>query len=334
MQVDFQNDYGDPRRGVNQHGIYGVFDAFKRLGHEAILFPYDTYITPERKASLQVDLLKAVRDHNPDLVFVGLFRDQFEPETLKRITEQTRTVCWMGDDTWRFDSYSKHFAPFFSDVITTDPFSVKKYRDLGIKSVFLSQWSAMDVPGMSLQESAEYRWSVTFVGGANPSRRWLIDQLKRQGIDVECFGYGWPNGVISPEDMLKTFRTSKINLNLSNSILHDWRYLLSGPRAVKEYFRSGKNASQIKARNFEIPYWGGFQLSDYVPFLDTYFDIGREIACYSNIDEAAMLVRYYLENDEARERIRRAGTARSRAEHSYFHRIRDYLEYVKTKPAR
>lgn len=333
MQVDFQNDYGDPRRGINQHGIYGVFAAFQRLGHEAILFPYDSYMPVERKHALQEDLLRAVATQKPDLVFVSLFRDQFEAETLRELKRVTRTVCWMGDDTWRFESYSKRYAPLFSDVITTDPFSVPKYRKLGAKSVHLSQWAAMDVPGMTLQENAEYRWPVTFVGGANPSRRWLIARLQAEGIDVECFGYGWPNGVLSPEDMLKTFRTSKINLNLSNSILHDWRYLLSGPRALKEYFRSGKNASQIKARNFEIPYWGGFQLADYVPFLDTYFDIGREVACYATIEEAAMLIRYYLENDGEREKIRRAGMLRSRAGHSYFHRIRDYLAYVQATPS-
>jgi spore maturation protein CgeB len=38
-------------------------------------------------------------------------------------------------------------------------------------------------------------------------------------------------------------------------------------------FRSQKNAPQIKARNFEIPFFYGFQLTDYVSSIEDYFNI-------------------------------------------------------------
>ena len=63
-------------------------------------------------------------------------------------------------------------------------------------------------------------------------------------------------------------------------------------------------ASQIKARNFEIPYFGGFKLADYVPTLENYFDIGKDVVCYNDVDEAELLIRYYLENEEEREIIK------------------------------
>lgn len=329
-QVDFQNDYGDPKRGVNQHGVYGFFNSFKKLGHDVDFFAYDSYLSKDRKADLQRDLIEFVISRKPELTLIGLFQDQFELETLTTLKGLTRTVCWMGDDTWRFEGYSKQYAPYFSEVITTDHYAVSKYKKLGIESVYLSQWAAMDVPGQELPRDfkPQYEREVAFLGWGNPSRKWMIGQLEKKGIKVQCFGHGWPNGVVSTEKMIEIFQTSKINLNLSNSISHDLRYLLSGPRAMKEFFRSSKNASQIKARNFEIPYWGGFQLSDYVPFLDKYLNIGSEIACFSNLDEAVLQIKYYLEEEEERESIRQAGTRRARADHGYIHRLRKYLEQI------
>lgn len=228
-QVDFQNDYGDPKRGVNQHGVYGFFNSFKKLGHEVDFFAYDSYLTKDRKADLQRDLIDFIRSRKPDLTYIALLQDQFELETLTTLKGLTRTFCWMGDDAWRFDGYSKKYAPYFSEVITTDHYSVSKYKKLGIQSVVLSQWAAMDVPGLELPKEThnskfQYQRDVAFLGWGNPSRKWMIGQLEKKGVKVECFGYGWPNGVVSTEKMIEIFQTSKINLNLSNSISHDLRY--------------------------------------------------------------------------------------------------------------
>ena len=105
--------------------------------------------------------------------------------------------------------------------------------------------------------------------------------MQKRGIYIEAFGNGWGNGALSAEDMNKLFVSSKINLNLSNSNSFDIRYLLSNYKAIPLLFKSKKNASQIKARNFEIPYFGGFQLTDYVPTIENYFDIGKDIICYN-----------------------------------------------------
>ena len=46
--------------------------------------------------------------------------------------------------------------------------------------------------------------------------------------------------------------------------------------------------------NFEIPYYGGFQLTNYVPSLEMYLNIGQEVICYNDIDELELLINYYL----------------------------------------
>lgn len=323
MQVDFEYDYGDKRRGLNQIGWYGVKAAFENLGHELLYFAYDSYL--DRPQDLARDLLTAVKDKKPDLILISLFRDQFSFELLSQLKDHTRTVCWFGDDTWRFADFSSKYAAYFTDIITTDPLAVAKYHQLGHRRVHLSQWAAMDVPGLSVPEKPVYEREISFVGGANATRRWMVQHLRKKGFKIDCFGHGWEGGLLSTEGMIKMFQTSKINLNLSNSLSYDIRFLTSGPRAWKAFLRSSKTGCQIKARNFEIPFWGGFQLTDYAPFLERYLRIGEEVACFPDIDEAALLLRYYLDNEELREKVRRAGMARARNEHLYFHRIRAYL---------
>lgn len=319
--VDIQYDYGDPKRGPNLIG-----DGFKRaieaLGHSVVPFYYDDDLTGS--PALQKRLLDAADHERPDLITFCLFRDQFKTETLKQLSSRYRTINWFGDDTWRFDGFSSVFGPCFTDVVTTDQFSIQKYRALGVKNVHYSQWAAIDTEGKSVWDG-KYDFDVTFVGQFHPFRDWFCSQLRKRGLAVECFGRGWKNGPVSAVEMNRIFATSKISLNLSNSVSFDARYLMTHPRALAYALKSKKNRSQIKARNFEIPFFGGFQLTEYVPGLEAHLEIGTELVCYKDVDDAELLARHYLENDSEREKIREAGYVSAIQRHGYIHRWEQIL---------
>jgi len=325
LYVDLQYDYGIQSRGLNLIGQDGFKHSFEKLGHEVIPFYYDDFLLDVE--SLQHKLLKVANQVKPDLVFFCLYQDQFKHETLKSLKEKYMTVNWFGDDQWRFDDFTRHYANDFSWCITTDLYSVNKYRAIGQNNVLLSQWAAIDVHE-KFEEAKTYKYDVSFVGGYHPYRAWFIKQLAHNGVAVEAFGNGWSNGPLSAEAMTKLFSESKINLNISNSNSYDIRYLFSSLKSMLLMFKSKKSNSQIKARNFEIPFFGGFQLSDYVPSLELYFDIGSQITCYSGPEEAALQIKYYLENEESREAIRKAGQLKSRSQHGYYHRFKDILEKI------
>jgi spore maturation protein CgeB len=129
------------------------------------------------------------------------------------------------------------------------------------------------------------------------------------------------------------FLTSKINLNISNSISYDIRYLLHNPKNIisllKSFVRAGsKNISQTKARIFEIPVRGGFELTEYVPSLEDYFDIGKNIVCYCSVDEASLLINYYLKNDLEREKIKIKSVEHARKNHTYKNRTIQFMQKV------
>lgn len=324
--VDMQYDYGVPARGPNQIGLNGFLRALRENGHEVSTFFYDHLL--EKKEELQREILAKADEVRPDLIVFVLFQDQFETQTLDLLKKNYVTLNWFGDDSWRFDSFTRIYAPHFTWCVTTDFFSLPRYRALGCEKVIFSQWAAFDEALDPLEERQPTEFDVSFIGAASAPRRWFVRELKRRGITVHAFGPGWENGSVSTERMKEIFRGSRISLNISNSVPLDYRFYLSGLRPWVFKARTLKTASQTKARNFEIPYYGGFQLTDYVPSLEKYFRIGEEVACYSSIDECEMLIRHYLADEAARRSLLCSGASRARDEHGYFHRWREIFKKV------
>ncbi len=324
--VDLQYDYGIQARGLNFIGEDGFRKSLTKLQHDVEMFYYDDYLKPPRLADLQRDLVACADRVKPELIFFILFENQFSIDTLAALKNKYRTVNWFCDDQWRFESFTRIYAQHFSYCITTDKFSVHKYHALGQQNVILSQWAAINEH--PIPEFAGYEHDVTFVGGIHPYREWFIEELRKRGVQVEAFGHGWQNGSLSAEQMNRIFRNSKISLNLSNSACYDMRYVFSSVKRLKSHFRSQKNCSQIKARNFEIPFFGGFQLAEYVPGLEDYFSLGSELACYKDIDEAVLLIKYYLQENELREQIRQQGHQKALTAHGYLHRLKSVFDEI------
>lgn len=323
LYIDLKYDYGMPHRGVNEIGLYGIGESLTKIGHDVHFFYYDQWLHGDKKA-LQIELLAEAEKINPDLIFFALISDQFEFTTLDKLKSKYKTLNWFGDDQWRFENFTSKYAPYFTWCITTDSFALPKYKKLGIKNVILSQWAAID--RYKRYPSETYDYDVSFVGGSNSTRRWFIREFEKRGIKVATFGFGWPSGPVTMEKLATIFQRSKINLNLSNSTTLDIRYLLDNFKNPIVAYKSPKSASQIKARNFEIPYYGGFQITDYTPTIENYFSIGREIICYRDVDEAAVLTKFYLENEDLRKKICDEGVTRSHKEHSYMARFQKIFE--------
>lgn len=325
LVVILKDDYGDPERDESYEYNY-FFGTLERMFTDCRLFDFGGY--RGRPEKLQEDLLRAIDDFQPDLAFFTLFEEEFTPEILDRVRERCPTINWFCDDQWRFDAFSSRFCGHFSYIVTTDPYALGKYEAMGYKQALLSQWATRDCLAEFNGAPDRYVHDVSFVGGYSPFRRWLIQELGKRKIDVECFGQGWPHGRVTYVQMEGLFLGSKINLNISNSRSHDIRFVLSGFSGLRDYRRSRKTKEQIKGRHFEINALGGFQLTNYVEFLEDYFHIGREIAVYNALDDLADKIRYYLDRDGLRREIARAGWERVRREHTYEERFSEIFEVM------
>jgi len=289
-------DYGDKSRGMSNELKY-FYPALQKIGK-----CYPLWL--EEHQDINKACLEHIENIKPDLVFTCLMEYEIHPETLQKIKDKGIIVTnWFCDDQWRFE-WSKTIAPSLSFSITTDKYALKKYRDLGHEAR-LVPWGATYIDKVTPQ----YKRDVSFVGTRDKTREWYLHDLPF----VDCFGVGWESGKIS--DPAEIHGSSRISLNLSNSIPYDIRfyhYLQDQGLTIS----GGKRTEQIKARHFEIPAAGGFQLAHYTPGIEDYFEIGKEIAVIIEIDDIKKQIEYYLEHDDVREQIRIAGHKRAK-EYTY-----------------
>jgi spore maturation protein CgeB len=321
LYIGSQYEYSKKENGesLNKKSFYS---NFVDLGYEITPIWYDEY-----HEDLQQEIINKANEIKPEVIFFILQLGQIKKNTLKKLKNDGHyLVNWFGDDQWRFDDFSSKYASYFDACITTDKFSVEKYKAIGQKNIIRSQWASL--PSKIEYKNIKYKYDVSFIGGVNRFREWFVKELSKRGVKVHCFGAGWKNGRVSYDEMEAIFVTSKINLNISNSTQYDIRYLLANPRNILNTLRSAKNKSQTKARIFEIPVQGGFELTEYVPSLEDYFNIGKEIVCYRDIDEAELLINYYLKHEDEREDIKLTGVEKARKEHTFKNRIIEFMKEV------
>lgn len=320
---------------------YNFYESLKRLeGVEVIYFPYERFVEIGREKGNQ-ELLNLVKKEKPDLFFAFMFTDELLPEVLEELKKYTVTLAWFADDHWRFDNYSRYYAPYFSWVVTTYSKAVEQYRGIGVKNVIHSQWAA----NINLYKP-NYRGSslinVSFVGGWSRPRQKIIFALKKAVIDVKVYGGGWSAGKINEEEMIKIFSNSKINLALNpapgyfnKNSLGRLFFKRSRDKIVPDFnfygnFRTWLNRGirQIKARHFEIPACGGFLITETADNLGDYYDMGKEIAVYKNVDDLIAKIKYFLKNDAERQKIASAGYQRTIRDHTYKKRFTEIFKTI------
>ncbi len=311
LYVALKYNYGQPSQGYGfEH--YNFYHALVRMGHDILYF--DMMLMQHGRESMNQRLLEVAKREKPDLMFTVLHTNELEQSVVREISENSDTVTlnWFCDDQWRFDNYSRYWAPCFNGVITTAPSALPKYAHLGYSGVIKSQWACNHFLYRKLDLPLKY--DVTFVGMPHGDRREIIQSLRDAGINVHAWGNGWKSGRLSQEDMIRVFNQSRINLNLSKASTPD--------RGTED----DQNPEQIKGRSFEIPGCGGFQLSGSAEDLDNYYEIGKEIVCFEDVDDLREKIYYYLSNEDERTTIAQAGYQRTLREHTYAHRFADIFE--------
>lgn len=325
VPVFLRYDYGIKSRGESLD-VRGFYPALEQITKDVIPFWFDEYLS--KKDELQRRIVQFIDEVKPDIVFFILMRDEFTFETLDYLKSKYITINWFCDDPWRFENFTKYYAPHFTYSITTDKFSLIKYNKIGYENVILSQWPSFGCNENIDFDVIRYKYDVSFIGSISSYRKWIIEKLLERGIKVECFGQGWENGRVSFEDMMQIFNTSKINLNISNSASYDIRCVFSSINSLKEFIRSEKKVEQIKARNFEIPAFGGFQLTNYALSLEDYLEIGNEVSIYTSFEDLLSQIEYFLGNESQRKEIMINGYKRAIEEHTYVKRLRKVFSRI------
>lgn len=326
-----KHDYGVETRGfsyeyINVHlplaDIYG--------GENVILFDFMSEIKRLGRSGMNQSLKQKVMTEKPDVTVFCLFEDEFDKATVDGLRGHTKTAAYFFDDPWR-QKYVREWIGHFDYFSTPDYYMYRQYESEGVKKAVYSPFGFNPKVYKKLQ--TEKKYDVTFVGGQSPLRKWIIGMLEKEGIRVQAFGRGWgsKDSWVSQEQIVEIINQSRINLNLSNGISYDMKFLascLTSPRAVKDVLLLKKHREQVKGRHFEINGCGGFQLSYYVPGLNTVYEIEKEIAAFDNVYNLPDMIRFYLKNEGLRESIAIAGYERSQKCHIAQNYLKNFISRI------
>lgn len=346
LYIGLKFDYGYPNRGYSFEHL-NFFDTLRRMSWcQVTFFPFDEIMREVGRDGMNDRLQKVVEEQKPQVCFFVLFTDEIKKETIRHITEKSGaiTVNWFGDDHWRFDTFSKSWAPLFHWVVTTDSDAVNKYQEIGCKNIIKSQWAFNDF--LYRRYDVLQDLNVTFVGQVHSDRKRILKMLMQAGVEVDCWGKGWTRGRLSQGEMIKTYARSKINLNFTESShVLGWKSIakvflnrraddtivMNSPRNIFENLSMliVSNSPQIKGRNFEIPGSGGFLITANADNLAEYFVPDKEVVVFDDTDDLIDKIRYYLTHDSERETIRSAGHLRALRDHTFEKRFEDIFRLMR-----
>lgn len=320
-------DRYEPARGhsFEYNNFYGALQ--KMSGVEVSFASFHEILTLGRQGFAD-KLVAQMEQEKPDLVFIFMYTDELSPDTIRRLRAKTTVLGWFSDDYWRFDNYSRHYAPSFSWVATTYSKAPERYFAIGQKNVIRSQFFCDT--GSYVPIACDKDTAVSFVGLKNKGRAQLADAVRAAGIPLSLYGGGWDGGRLPQAELTHLFSRSKINLNIISprSLWERNSFGRLFARRSLNWFvpdfhivdnvRSwlASRILQIKCRPFEIAACGGFCISGYADDFESYYKENEEMVFYRSTDDLIQKIRYYLDRPEEREKIARAGYERTFREHT------------------
>ena len=275
---------------------------FERGGANVVRFdPQAAYLRGGLRG-LEREVIEAVRASRIDVLIYALGVEfDFRPQFFHALPAEVLAVLIVGDDEHYFDVSHRYYAEAFDLVLTQNPIS-ERYALYGIEAWAIPPGFDSQIYHPLAQKTKTI--DVSFVGAmrGKAGRAEYARALAQAGIDFRAFGSGTPGGVVSRSRVIEIFRESRINLNFTG-------VSLSTPLDAK--LSINRRARQMKGRPFMVALCGSFVLCEYVPGMEHFFDIGKELDVFRGEAELVEKIRFYLANEERREAIAAEGYRRA-----------------------
>lgn len=316
-------------------------DALSRLGCDVVQFSTFDYFykwipgepSPESKSlssrlqnrlmagpilkQINRDMFEAAKQFGPDVVFLYNSPHIF-PETIEMLRASSsgvRIVQYANDNPFSRTARSSLWRHFIGSVAKCDinlvfrSANIADFRRAGARNVHLLRAYYIrdqDYRVKLTPNDRRFDSDIVFAGHFEEDGRLaLVSRILAEGIRLNVFGGGWSviqNAVAVDSPIRAQFPIKPV-------VGDDYRKAISGAK-IALCFLSKLNVDTYTRRNFQIPAMGTFMLSEHSDDLATMFKEGEEAEYFRDSDELIDKVRFYLKNDEARNRIARGGQNR------------------------
>ncbi|MBP9838140.1 MAG: glycosyltransferase [Proteobacteria bacterium] len=313
---------------VIEYDLSPFYQGFKDIGGMFKNANRKNTIESNYVEMLSQTVLAAI-DEKPVDIVLSLAQAPLSPTVLKELRKRgIITAMWFVEDCLRFDTW-KYLAQYYDYffIIQKGDYLNKVNQAGAGRVAYVPVGCDLSVhkplPDLSLEDKRRFGSELSFVGAGYYNRRNTFAVLANR--DFKIWGTEWPSSMpfakflqengrrISPDDYVKIFNSSTINLNLHSSTDRD---------GVEP------NGDFVNPRTFELAACGAFQLVDERTLMPEKFKINEEIAVFHDRQEMLDKIDYYLAHPEERAKIVKASRARVLSEHTYEHRVKSILEYI------
>ena len=308
MRIGFLGNFGVPYSSETHHAA-----SLEELGHHVTRLQ-ETVATADQIASTDCDAFVWIKTHGWDTPGIELAIESFRARRIPIITYHLD--LYMPLPRWQRyqdDPYMMCLDHFF----TVDP---KMAEWLSGNTPVKGHFLPAGVYGAECYISdgpSPYANDVVFVGskGYHPEWPWrprLIDWLRETyGSRFTHVGGDGDTGTLRGGELNRMYANSKVSVGDTLCPNFDYPYYASD-------------------RLFEAPGRGAFQIFPYITGLDDWFTDGEHLRFFKFGEFYGLktLIDYYLDHDDEREKIRRAGHEHVKANHTYRNRWATILETV------
>ena len=271
-----------------------------------------------------------LKEIDPDAIVVDNCQP-YHPDYLRKIP--TYKVLRIADGP--ISAYDRDFAYihafdqvlYHSPAYSSEMDMAEKLRYLGAKNCDFWPLALFDALFDTTKTkesilSANRDIDIIFIGSLFPGKMPLLAKVKKAfGRRCRIHGltnlrknvffnlkYGFPGWVrpVPFAEYVPIYQRAKIGINVHNR----------GDYTVGGY------------RLFDLAGNGVMQISDGGEYLESFFEIGKEIVAHENADDLIDKLQYYLDHDEERQTIALNGYCRAMQDHRIRHRLHQLVELI------
>lgn len=261
---------------------------------------------PRDANNINISIREACISFKPDVVFIvkGV---TIKPSTLKFIKARgIKSISWSNDDMFAWHNRSYWYSKglkYYDLVVTQKSYNCDSHElpSLGAKTYFQNKAFEPTIhKPVDDCKAFDCVHAVVFIGAKEQDRLEHLLYLAEHGIQVHI--YGW---VVKEPNPLH-----------DNIIIHD-RFLYEdefcaalGCSKIALNFLRKMNRDLQTSRSIEIPAVRGFMLAERTDEHMQLFKEGKEAEFFSSKEELLEKVNYYLQHDQERLAIAKAGYER------------------------
>ncbi len=309
-------------------------NAFKKLGINILIFDankeyknrlFDLFFEQYHNQILNQKLYEMIKRENFDFIFVikGAF---IFPETLQQIKKTTNTsiLNFNPDNPFNLNKGASNelirkSIPFYDCYFIWGKFLISQLVKAGAKRVeylpFAYDPELHHLTDITEEEKKIFGSDVVFIGSYDKEREELLINLV--DYDLAIWGNGW--------DKLPFFSSLRKKWKGKDAIGKDFSKICNTSRINLNHIRK-QNGDAHNMKTFEIPACKGFMLTNRTKEQCSFFEEGKDIACFETPDELINKLERYLPDKQFRENASLAAYNKVK-QSTYMERAKVILDY-------